>query len=370
MDFSFTDDQRAIAELTGQILTDHCRLDRVKAVEASADRYDAELWAACATAGLLGAALPEAIGGSGGGFVEICLILEQQGRRVAPIPLVASLVSAAMPLARFGSQAQQQRWLPSLIEGSVLLTAALTEQGADSRTPATVATADGHGWRLTGVKVGVPIAQRAAAVLVPARTAGGQIAVFIVDPTAAGVRLAPQEPTNWEPQARTELSDVVVGPEAVLGSVAQGAEILNWIIDHTTVALCAIAAGACQEALRITAEYACTRKQFGKPIGTFQAVGQRLADAYIDNETVNLTMWQAASRLADEMPSAKEVAVAKYWAAEGGSRIAHAALHIHGGMGIDVDYPIHRYFLWIKQIENTLGAATPQLVRLGALLAA
>jgi alkylation response protein AidB-like acyl-CoA dehydrogenase len=101
----------------------------------------------------------------------------------------------------------------------------------------------------------------------------------------------------------------------------------------------------------------------------FQAVGQRMADSYIDNEAVHLTMWQAASRLAEELPSDREVATAKYWAAEGGSRIGHAALHIHGGISIDVDYPIHRYFLWLKQIEFTLGAATPHLVRLGALIA-
>jgi alkylation response protein AidB-like acyl-CoA dehydrogenase len=370
MDFSFTDEQKAIAELAGEILADHCTLERLKAVEASPERYDAALWAACARAGLLGAALPEALGGSGGGLLELCLILEQQGRRVAPIPLVASVVSAAMPLARFGSDAQQQRLLPDFIAGNALLSAALTEQGADSRRPATVATADGRGWRLSGVKVGVPIAERAVAVLVPARTAEGQVGVFIVDPRGTGVRLAPQVPTNWEPQARLELADVVVRPDAVLGSVAQGAEILDWIVDRTTVALCAIAAGACQAALQITAQYAATRKQFGKPIGSFQAVGQRLGDSYIAHEAVNLTMWQAASRLADEIPSAKEVAVAKYWAAEGGSRIGHAALHIHGGIGIDIDYPIHRYFLWIKQSENTLGAATPQLVRLGGLLAA
>lgn len=166
------------------------------------------------------------------------------------------------------------------------------------------------------------------------------------------------------------LREVAVGPDALLGSLAQGEAILNWIVDRTMVALCAIVAGACQEALRITAEYASTRKQFGRPIGSFQAVGQRLGDAYIDREAVRLTMWQAASRLADDMPSPKEVAVAKFWAADGGSRIGHAALHVHGGIGIDIDYPLHRYFLWIKQIENTLGAATPQLVRLGALLAA
>jgi alkylation response protein AidB-like acyl-CoA dehydrogenase len=370
MDFSLTDEQRAIAELAAQILSDRCTLGRLKAVEASDDGYDRELWADFAKAGLLGAALPESAGGSGAGFVDVCLLLEQQGRRVAPIPLLPAIVSAAMPLARFGSAEQQQRYLPGVVAGTTLLTAALSELGADSRAPATTASSDGKLWRLSGLKVAVPIAHAAAAVVVPARTADAQIGLFLVDPKSPGVSLARQQTMNWEPQFRMELSNVPVGPDALIGSIPQGIDILNWIVDRTTTALCAIASGACQEAVRLTAEYASNRKQFDKPIAMFQAVGQRMADAYIDNEAVNLTMWQAASRLADDMPSAKEIATAKYWAAEGGSRIGHAALHIHGGISIDIDYPIHRYFLWLKQIEYTLGAATPHLVTLGELVAA
>lgn len=370
MDFSLTDEQRAVADLAAHILADRCTLDRLKAIESSPAGYDGELWAEFAKAGLLGAALPESVGGSGGSFLDLCLLLEQQGRRVAPLPLLPVIVSAALPLARFGSIEQQQRYLPGVIAGTTLLTAALTELGTDSRTPVTTARRQGAQWHLTGVKVAVPVAERADAVLVPARTTDAQIGIFLVDPKAAGVALARQETMNWEAQSRMELSNVAVGPEALLGSLEQGAEVLNWMVDRTTVGLCAVASGVCQEALRITAEYASNRKQFDKPIAMFQAVGQRMGDSYIDNEAVNLAMLQAASRLADEMPSPKEVATAKYWAAEGGSRIGHAALHIHGGIGIDVDYPIHRYFLWVKQIEFTLGAATPQLVQLGALIAA
>jgi 3-oxocholest-4-en-26-oyl-CoA dehydrogenase beta subunit len=370
MDFSLTDDQRALADLAAQILTDRCTLERLKRIEASDDRYDRDLWVQFAKSGLLGAALPESVGGSGGGFVEICLLLEQQGKRVAPLPLLPTLVAAAMPLTRFGSPEQQQRYLPGVAAGDTLLTAALTELGGDGRSPATAARPEGKLWRLTGVKVAVPIAPAAAAVLVPARTPEGDIGVFIVDPKAPGVTLTRQEVTDWEAQSRMELANVAVEAGGVLGSIRQGRDILNWIVDRATVGFCAIASGVCQEAVRLTAEYASNRKQFDKPIAMFQAVGQRLADSYIDNEAVNLTMWQAATRLHDEMPSDKEIATAKYWAAEGGSRIGHAALHIHGGISIDIDYPIHRYFLWVKQIEYTLGAATPQLVRLGTLLAA
>jgi 3-oxocholest-4-en-26-oyl-CoA dehydrogenase beta subunit len=370
MDFSLTDEQRALADLAGKILADACTLDRLKTVEHSDERYDRDLWAELGKAGLLGAALPERVGGSGGGFVEACLLLEQQGKRAAMLPLLSSVVSAAMPLACFGSPEQQQRWLPGVVSGKSLLSAALMELGGDSHAPMTTATADGTGWRLSGVKTAVPMAHVAAAVLVPARTTRGEVAIFLVEPQAPGVALGRQEATNWEAQSRMELSEVKVPADALLGTIEHGAQHLSWIVDHTTVGVCAIAAGACQEAVRLTAEYTSNRKQFDKPIAMFQAVGQRMADAYIDNEAVSLTMWQAATRLQDEMPSAKEIATAKYWTAEAGSRIGHAALHLHGGISIDVDYPIHRYFLWLKQLEFTFGAATPQLAHIGALIAA
>jgi alkylation response protein AidB-like acyl-CoA dehydrogenase len=368
MDFSVTDEQKALTELAAEILRDKCPPERLKAVEQSDDGYDAALWGELAKAGLLGIALPEEHGGSGGGFLDLCLLLQEQGRRVAMLPILPTLLPA-LALQRFGTRAQQQAHLRDVATGQRILSMALEEPGADPRMPLTTATSDGGGWKLAGAKSGVPIAHRAAAVIVPARTREGRIVVALVDPHATGVRLERQQPMDWEPQFRLQLDGVRVGAEAVLGSVDSGAEVLEWIVDRATTGLCAIASGACAEAVRLTAEYASNRKQFDKPIAMFQAVGQRMADSFIDQQAVNLTMLQAASRLADEMPSAAEIATAKYWAAEGGSRIGHAGLHIHGGISIDVDYPIHRYFLWLKTIENTLGAATPQLVRLGAAIA-
>jgi acyl-CoA dehydrogenase len=370
MDFSLTDEQRALVDLAAQIFKDLCPLERLKAVEQSEPGWDQSLWAELAKAGLLAVALPEEYGGSGGGFLDLCLLLQEQGRRAAMVPLLPTLAGGALPLVRFGSKAQKDRWLPDVGAGKAILTAALTEPGADPREPVTRATPDGAGFRLGGVKSGVPMAHAAGAVVVPARTPDGRVVVLLVDPKAAGVTLERQQPMDWEPQFRMRLAEVKVGADAVLGSVDQGAAVLDWIVDRVTVALCAQASGVGAEALRLTAEYASNRKQFDKPIAMFQAVGQRMADTFIDNQAVNLTMLQAASRLADELPSPKEVAIAKFWAADGGSRIGHTALHIHGGISIDVDYPVHRYFLWLKTIENTLGAATPQLVRLGERMAA
>jgi 3-oxocholest-4-en-26-oyl-CoA dehydrogenase beta subunit len=142
------------------------------------------------------------------------------------------------------------------------------------------------------------------------------------------------------------------------------------VTDHAIAALCVAEAGVSAAALALTGEYAKTREQFGKPIATFQAVGQRAADAYVDVEAIRLTAWQAAWRLSAGLPATAELATAKFWAAEGGQRVVHAAAHLHGGVGVDRDYPLHRYFLLTEQIELTLGGARQSLARLGELLAA
>ena len=148
-----------------------------------------------------------------------------------------------------------------------------------------------------------------------------------------------------------------------------GSSVVDWMVERATLGLCAVQLGVTERALAATASYAINRIQFERPIATFQAVGHRCADAYIDVEAIGLTLWQAAWRLSAGLPAGAEVAVAKYWAATGGHRVAHAAVHIHGGMGVATEYSIHRYFIAAKQIEFTLGGAKEQLLRLGARLA-
>ncbi|MGH9302558.1 MAG: acyl-CoA dehydrogenase family protein, partial [Acidimicrobiales bacterium] len=242
--------------------------------------------------------------------------------------------------------------------------------GADLAHPVTKASPKGESWLLDGIKICVPAGLEAQAVLVPATDPDGEVTVFVVPTSADGLSRQRQDTTTGIPEAHLELSSVKVDPGDRLGGPGQGADILNWIVERATVATCATAVGVCEQALALTAEYTKNRKQFDKVIATFQAVGQRAADAYIDTEAVRLTTWQAAWRLAAGLPSAEAVAVAKFWAADGGQRVVHAAQHLHGGIGVDRDYPLHRYFLWAKHLELTLGGATAQLLRLGSMLAA
>lgn len=371
MDFAFTEEQEAIRDLARQIFGDHADHERLAALERSDDRIDDALWGELAKANLLGIAVPEEHGGSGMGLMEVALLLEEQGRAASPVPLLATLVLGAMPLARFGTDAQQRAWLPGLATGDVVLTAALEEAAAvDLRRPRVTARADGDAFVLDGEKVCVPAAQRAARILVSARTGAETLGVFLVDPQQAGVSLERSETTNHEGQAHVALDGVRVDAEGVLGDPNDGAAIVAWIEERALAALCALQVGVTSEALRRTAEYTTIRKQFEKPIGSFQGVSLRAADAYIDLEAMRSTLWQAVWKLDDGQPAAVDVRVAKWWACRGGGRIVHTAQHLHGGIGADVDYPIHRFFVWAKQIDMTLGSAAPQLARLGELLAA
>ncbi|MBA3302513.1 MAG: acyl-CoA/acyl-ACP dehydrogenase [Actinomycetota bacterium] len=369
MDFSFNEEQEAVRDLARQILTGQSTHERLKELETSGEALDRRTWDELAKANLLGIAVPEVHGGSGLGFLEVCLLLEQVGATTARVPVLPTLVMGALPITEFGSEGQRSRWLPAVVTGEAVLSAALVEVGAEVMRPTTTAKRDGDGWRLDGVKVCVPAGLSADCILVPAATAEDTVGVFLLDPSAHGVELARQDTTSGVPEARLEMSGALVGGGDVLGDPAGGSAMVAWLVERTTAGLCATATGVCEAALRMTAEYTKTREQFDKVIATFQAVGQRAADAYIDTEAVRLTAWQAAWRLSEGLPAAEEVAVAKFWAAEGGQRVVHAAQHLHGGIGVDRDYPLHRYFLWAKQLELTLGGATSSLLRLGRLLA-
>lgn len=373
MDFALTEEQTAIRDLAAQILGEQLPPEVLRELEQDdPDWFARDVWAELAKADLLGLCLPEAHGGGGYGLFELALILEQVGRAVAPLPVYATLALGALPVAQFGTEAQQADLLPQVIDGSLILTAALSEgaAGLPPAQPTTTATADGDGWRISGTKALVPAAHLAGRVLVPAATGDGTSTVFLVDPAAAGVAHQRNTSANGEPLTTLTFTDVAVGAADVLGEVDGGAAVVDWIVDRAVASLCAIQAGVCETALRLTAAYTSERKQFDTPIATFQAVAHRSADAYIDTEAVRLTAYQAAWRLSAGMPADEELAIAKFWAAEGAQRVVHAAQHLHGGIGVDLDYPVHRAFRWAKHNELSLGGGTTHLRRLGALIAA
>jgi alkylation response protein AidB-like acyl-CoA dehydrogenase len=370
MDFSFTEAQTAVAELARKIFQDRLGPAALKAVETGPEWFDRNTWGEIAKAGLLGTALPEAYGGAGHGYLELCALLQEAGAAVAPLPLWPTLVLGAMPIERFGSDAQRARFLPRVASGDAVLSAALAEpDGDDPMRVATSAQMNGGAWKLRGAKTCVPAALLAERVLVPASTGSGNVGVFLVDPRGSGVKAERQITTTGEPQFRLEFDGAPVVLDDVLGDPSCGGAILEWLVPRATVALCALELGIVDRALTMTASYTSTRQQFERPIATFQAVSQRAADAYVNVEVMRVATWQAAWRLASDLPASREVAIAKYWACEGGHQVTYAAQHLHGGMGFDLEYPLHRYYTWSKQIELTLGSASAHIARIGADLA-
>jgi alkylation response protein AidB-like acyl-CoA dehydrogenase len=379
MDFTFTPEQDEAAELAARILGDRATNERMKQVEQTGDRFDRELWAELGSAGLLGLSLPEQYDGAGLGLIELCRVLVEVGRRVAPVPLAAHGPAARL-LAELGNDGLKDQWLPGAASGALVLTAAVAEERAFApERPTTVASPDAESFTITGSKAIVPAGTAAQAFLVPAawveeardepsRNQPSGVAVFLVEPGDPGVTVTPQQFSDGDTVARIDLDGVRVGASRQVGPADGSAYVrLRHLLQ---LAASAEQLGITEGALELTSSYAKTREQFGRPIGTFQAVSQRLADGYIDVLGQRLTLWQAAWRLEEGLPADTEVAIAKLWAADAGHRLAHTTVHVHGGVGIDLDGEAHRYFTAAKRFEFLHGGATEQALRIGRTLAA
>ncbi|MGP3916310.1 acyl-CoA dehydrogenase family protein [Nonomuraea sp. 10N515B] len=335
MDFTFDEDQSSLRQLAAEILS------------GPPER----VWPTLAETGLLGIALPEELGGSGASFIEFCLLVE------ARVPLIEGVLLGAAPVAEFGTAEQRARLIPPVCAGDSVLPAAL-EHGRAQAIP------DKDGWRLCGEHPFVPLAERAQRILVAASDG-----LFLVDPAAREVELRRQDTLTGDPEFVLRLNDTAVAAEDVLRHPGESAEVLEWLLPRITAAYCAQQAGCAAAALDLTAEHLRTREQFGRPLGTFQAASQRIADAYIEVEGMRLTAWQAVWRLAEGRDASQEVEIAAWWACDAGPRVLHTAQHLHGGLGTDLDYPLHRYFLEGKRTELILGGASARLLGLGGMLA-
>ncbi|GAA5160233.1 MULTISPECIES: acyl-CoA dehydrogenase family protein [Amycolatopsis] len=331
MDFTMTETQQELAALTRRVLD-----DRAKPGQHGEGGFDPELWRELGRVGVIDADFE---------LLEQCAVLTEIGRALAPVPYLPSRTVAAGALFAFGTPEQIERWAMPVVRGERVLAVALPDIGG----------APGFSverGRVSGARTAVPFGAFADGFLVP--TGDG---VFLVEQA----EVQPQSVIDTADAALVQLDDVPGEPVDVPA---------EWLRLHATVGLCAVQLGVLESALERTASYARERKQFGQPIGGFQAVRHRLADAYLDVEAVRLSLWQAAWRVAEDLPATEAVATAKYWAADAGHRVAHTAVHVHGGVGIDVEHPVHRYFAAAKRLEFTWGGATAHLRALGDLLAA
>jgi alkylation response protein AidB-like acyl-CoA dehydrogenase len=361
MDFTRTEAAQDLSGLVGTIVDAVCTPEHQRGLDRLDQRFDTTLWHKLIDADVLSSAAPGSVGGGGFGTLEQAAILTALGRQLASVPYLESVILGAGALVRFGSSELQRQWAAPAVGGETVLTVAIDGELGEAPVQATTV---GDDFRLTGSRTQVSYGPVADAYLVAAETDSGT-KVFLISAADDGVSMTPLQTTGRNSAGRLDLAGVHVSAARVVGD----AEMLAWLGIHRAVGLAAYQLGVLQRALELTAEYARTREQFDRPIGSFQAVAQRLADGYIDLQGLRLTLQQASWRLSEELPCDVEAATAAFWAADAGHRIAHTAVHVHGGVGIDMDHPIHRYFITAKETEFALGGATAHLRVIGRDLA-
>ena len=361
MDFTTTEAATDLGGLVRTITESVCTPERQRDLDKLDQRFDRELWRNLIDADVLSAATPESVGGGGFGVLEQAAVLTALGRALAAVPYLESVVLGGGALAAFGPEALQKDWAAAAINGEKILAIAL--DGEMGQGPVQ-ATASGSGYRLTGTRTQVGYGPVADAFLVPAETESG-VKVFLVEVGDAGASVISLNTTGHGSIGLLELQGVELDDSRIVG----GSDVVDWLRAHGTLGRTAFQLGVLERALELTASYAREREQFDRPIGSFQAVAQRLADGYIDVKGLRLTLTQAAWRLSEDLPADVDVSTAAFWAADAGHRVAHTTVHVHGGVGIDLDHPVHRYFLAAKQTEFAVGGATGQLLRIGRELA-
>jgi alkylation response protein AidB-like acyl-CoA dehydrogenase len=366
MDFSYSIEQLDVKNLAAKIFADKTSQQRLREIDAQQQKFDSKLWLDLAQAGLLAVAMDEKHGGSGFGFETLSLVFEELGRTVAPVPAVPVLTSAYV-LQKYANDDICQRYLPAVANGQKMISAALLEPANDNALkPQVLAQYSDQCWTLSGVKSAVPFAPNCEVIIVPASTDKG-LAVFLLKPDTDGVLLESQVCTAGEPQYLLTADNAEV---ELLASGDAASLMVSALAEHMSAALCAMAIGLTDKMMRMTASYTSERQQFGVPVATFQAVGHRAADCYIDVECLRLTTQQAVSLLAQGGDSSEAVMIAKIWVGDVCHRVSQAAQHLHGGIGIDRDYELFRYCLWARQIELTCGTSAALTQGLGEKIAA
>ncbi|MFF0079821.1 acyl-CoA dehydrogenase family protein [Streptomyces canus] len=376
MDFTFSEEQQAAAEAARGVFADVAP-DAVPSpaltTGAVADEFDRALWARLADADLLSLLSAEEYGGAGLDAVALCLVLRESAKVLARVPLLES--SAAMAAVQaYGGHELRAELLERAGRGEVVLTVA--SSGRTGHDPAELAVTarqeegEGADWILDGVQTAVPWAYDADYVVVPAHTAADRTVLALVPRGHGGVALGEQFSTSGERLGELRLESARIAARDVIDVE----DAWEWLRNLLTTGTCALALGLGERVLRMSSEYTSKREQFGFPVATFQAVAVQAADRYIDLRAMEVTLWQAAWRIASgarcTLPVAGDVAVAKIWASEGVRRVVQTAQHLHGGFGADVDYPLHRYHAWAKHLELSLGPAAAHEEALGELLAA
>ena len=374
MDFSPSEAEVEVSRLAAQVLGGTGRDGTAADASAAGTDLDCSLWKELAQSGLLSLAMPGDLGGDGLGVQATAALLTEVGRRAARVPALATLALGVLPVARSANAGLKRQLLAGVASGETILTAAIREPSAPMpQAPATVTTLTGMHLTgillagstatVSGVKVGVPYAAAARWILIPASTTGGEAVVVVVEPDADGLSCQLTRSSSGMPEYTLRLDD------SPIAAVLDGCTAAD-LYELAVAGACAVADGVLAAALDLTTEHVRSREQFGRPLATFQAVAQQIADVYATARTLHLAAVSACWQLDAGLDAGRDVDVAAYWLAEHGPAALRICHHLHGGLGMDVTYPLPRYSALMTDLAAFVGGAADRLDRLGAREAA
>jgi len=361
MDFSFTEEQEMLRTMARDFLVTECPKSKVRELDKDEKGYDSQMWRKMAELGWMGLVFPEEYGGTGASFVDLVVLIEEMGRNILPGPFFSTIALCALAILEFGTNEQKSKFLPQIAKGETIWTLALMEPTASYETSEiNLSARSDDDYVLEGEKIFVPDAHIANYILVVARTGKGKapqagITVFIVDAKSPTLKIEKIPTMAGDRQFQVIFNKVKVSKNDILGVAGEGWEVINFILQRAAVLKCAEISGACQAVLDMTSAYARERVQFDRPIGSFQAVQQKLADMLIDVEAIQYLVYQAACGISEGEPSRLQISVAKAKASEAYEKICIDGITAHGAIGFTFDHDIGLYYRRVKAAEFAAG---------------
>jgi len=361
MKLTLTEEQEMLKKTARDFLADKCPKTFVKQMEESETGYSRELWQEMAELGWMGLAFPEKYGGGDMNFLDLAMLLEEMGRACLPGPFFSTVALGGLPILDVGSEEQKQEYLPKLIRGEKIFTLALTEPGYQNYDASSVtveATPDDGNYIINGTKLFVPDAHIADYLLCVARTKPENgITIFLADTKNPRINCTILKTIAGDKLCEVVFDQMPVPKANILGQLNQGWSAVQKIIERAAVGKCCEMVGNIQRVLEMTVDYAKERKQFDRPIGSFQIIQHYCADMATDVDGARFSTYQAAWMLSEGLPCTKEVAIAKAWIGEASQRIVALAHQIHGAIGVTIEHDLHFYTRRAKAAELAFGDA-------------
>jgi len=361
MKLTLTEGQEMLKKTARDFLTDKCPKSFVKQMEESETGYSRELWEKMAELGWIGLAFPEKYGGGDMSFLDLAVLLEEMGRACLPSPFFSTVVLGGFPILDLGSDEQKQEYLPKIIRGEKIFTLALTEPGHDDYDASSVKVAASHNndnYIIRGTKLFVPDAHIADNLLCVAKTKPDNgITIFLVDAKAPQIDYTVLETIAGDKLCEVVFDEMPVPEASILGRLDQGWSTVQKTIERAAVGKCCETVGNIQRVLEMTVDYAKERKQFDRPIGSFQAIQHYCADMATDVDGARFSTYRAAWMLSEGVPCTKEIAIAKAWTGKASQRVLALAHQIHGAIGATIEHDLHYYTRRAKAAELAFGDA-------------